>query len=287
MIHMKTIVTKQKSFYKFLILLTYIFFTSNCYLNPVVNSIVSPEETKENNSGLVLFAGLSGGNNVATLQVTGILKNSSGVPIENANIYLGPIFSSSVKDTPVSTTATTNSAGIFLIKLIPGIVPISVTDASGNFLGGFTLTVTPTSATQETPSSSQFSVSSLAVYNINDSISLETAPVGFTILSTNPADGATGVPIAGNLTFSIDYVFSKPVNVSTLTASNVSFMLGASQAAKTVTVSGSGTNITLIFGGGNIYGNYSYLITPTTGVKDMEGNSLTEKQITITTGMPL
>ncbi|BDA77549.1 hypothetical protein LPTSP3_g04790 [Leptospira kobayashii] len=257
-------------------------FFSNCYFNPAIQSVLNPTTSESNSSGaLALLAG--GGSSVstadtsATLQVLGQLK-SSGVSVANATLSLGST-SSSVKDVvAVSTTATTNAIGKFLLKLRPGTYTISVTSSAGVSLGSFSLVVNGTTVTQGSDSGT-FTLLGLTTYTLDQTVTLTTE---FTVVSSSPVDGEQNAPtITGPspASFLCSFVFSNTVDASTMVPGNIGFSTGGT----TITPSVSGNTASIIFSGNNIFAfpMYSYTITLTNNIKDTDGFSLTPKAITI------
>jgi uncharacterized protein (TIGR03437 family) len=93
-----------------------------------------------------------------------------------------------------------------------------------------------------------------------------------TVTSTNPVNGATGVPVGNTLSA----IFSEPLNP--LTVSTATFVLkqGATSIAGTVTYSGVTATFTPFSA---LTQNTTYTATITTGVQDLAGNALAANYI--------
>lgn len=90
-----------------------------------------------------------------------------------------------------------------------------------------------------------------------------------TVTSTNPAIGATGVPINRKITAA----FSKPMNPATISAATFTL------ASATTTITGvvaydAASNIATFAPAANLAANTAFTATITTGAKDLAGNSL-------------
>ncbi|TGN08693.1 Ig-like domain-containing protein [Leptospira ilyithenensis] len=274
--------SKSNLLSKIPVLIIGILFSSNCYFNPAIQSVFNPATSESSGAGaLALLAGSGSSASTtdtgATLQVLGQLK-SSGSSVTNATLSLGSV-SSSAKDTvAVSTTATTNGIGKFLLKLRPGTYTINVTSSGGVSLGSFTLVVSGTTVTQGSDSGT-FTVLGLTTYTLDETVALTTE---FTLVSTNPVEGDQSVPLSGS-TFTIVFTFSNTVDASTILEQNISFIIGTPESAKSISHTTVGNTSTIIFGGGNIYSGVNYKITPTSLIKDTDGFSLTPKTLNIKT----
>ncbi|EOQ90085.1 hypothetical protein LEP1GSC202_0610 [Leptospira yanagawae serovar Saopaulo str. Sao Paulo = ATCC 700523] len=89
-------------------LILFSFFTlTNCYYNPLVNSLLNPPETEENNSALALL-GLPG----PTLFITGQIRYANGVAEVGLVLQPGKSFAPQTKST---TGYVTDEGGRFYI----------------------------------------------------------------------------------------------------------------------------------------------------------------------------
>ena len=98
-------------------------------------------------------------------------------------------------------------------------------------------------------------------YDITIQMAANTGTVTPTVSFVSPASGATGVPASGIITI----IFSKPMDPSTINANTIT---GAT--APIINTSGSTVTISPT----PWYSNTTYMITITTGVKDLTGNAM-------------
>ncbi|TGM31901.1 Ig-like domain-containing protein [Leptospira biflexa] len=106
---------------------------TDCYYNPIVNSLLNPPETKENNSALALL-GLPG----ASLLITGQIRYSNGVAEVGLELQPGKSFAPQSKSTTASYT--TDEGGRFYIPYQTGSIPFTVYK-NGSYLFEFSLEV--------------------------------------------------------------------------------------------------------------------------------------------------
>jgi len=92
---------------------------------------------------------------------------------------------------------------------------------------------------------------------------------GPTVTEVDPADGATGVAVAANVTVT----FSKPVNPSTVTDDTFTVNDGSVNIAGTITVAGDGLSATFD-PDSDLANETTYMVTVTSGVTDTNGNAL-------------
>jgi hypothetical protein len=162
-----------------LLLIPFLIFSIQCYLNPILQKELNSNESKNNpNLGLLIFAlpRSTAANTDATLQVVGQIKNLSSQSISSPILKVASIASST--RVAVSDSVTGNSSGKFLMKLRSGTVTISVSDSSGTNLGSFILNiVSQNSITTTTVSGANFSVTGITAYGINETVTLTEDPV--------------------------------------------------------------------------------------------------------------
>ncbi|XDD42349.1 Ig-like domain-containing protein [Leptospira sp. WS60.C2] len=106
---------------------------SNCYFNPLVNSVLSPQEVEENNSLLGLL-GLSG----QSLLITGQIREPNGVAGVGLVLVPGKSFAPQSKST--SSGYVTDNGGRFYIPFQTGSIPFTV-NKNGSYLFEFSLVV--------------------------------------------------------------------------------------------------------------------------------------------------
>lgn len=106
---------------------------SNCYFNPLVNSVLSPSEVEENNSLLGLL-GLSG----QSLLITGQIREPNGVAGVGLVLVPGKSFAPQSKST--SSGYVTDNGGRFYIPFQTGSIPFTV-NKNGSYLFEFSLVV--------------------------------------------------------------------------------------------------------------------------------------------------
>jgi hypothetical protein len=88
-----------------------------------------------------------------------------------------------------------------------------------------------------------------------------------TVLSVTPSNGATGVAV----NTSISVTFSEPMSAATITTTNFTVKTGSTAVPGTVGYTGATARLTPT---GNWAYSTSYIVTITTGVKDLAGNAL-------------
>ncbi|TGL56839.1 hypothetical protein [Leptospira jelokensis] len=123
--------------------LYFFFFSfSNCYYNPIVNSLLNPPETEGNNSALALL-GLPG----PSLWITGQIRYANGVAEVGLVLQPGKSFAPQTKST---TGYVTDEGGRFYIPYQTGSIPFTVYK-NGSYLFEFSLIVdSPTSISTST-----------------------------------------------------------------------------------------------------------------------------------------
>lgn len=122
----------------FFLLVCLVFFSNNCYYNPILQKYVFAEPTEENS----LFPGLSllGLTQQApfALSLTGQIRNQDGSTVPSAELT---VISRSTELDGLDTTATTDDAGRFFIRLASGTTTFAVKN-DGSLYFTFTLSVT-------------------------------------------------------------------------------------------------------------------------------------------------
>ena len=102
-----------------------------------------------------------------------------------------------------------------------------------------------------------------------------------TVIATNPANNATGVPPNSAVTIT----FSENMDASTINASNITIRPTASGTALTATVSYNATTRTAtLTPSAPLSQNVSYTVTVGTGVKDAQGNAIAQTTFAFTAG---
>lgn len=151
------------------LLLLSISFFQNCYLNPVVNGILSPAKEEENNSFLGLL-----GITPSSFGITGQLK-SNGVAVSGAVVKV-------INPTSDSATSNTDVGGRFYVIGKPGTLELQV-DHSGNIFT-IEILVMPPNANLVAIGNASYTVSNLETY-----FSTSDIPVYFDLVSSRPYDG--------------------------------------------------------------------------------------------------
>ncbi|TGN14253.1 Ig-like domain-containing protein [Leptospira ilyithenensis] len=288
---MNTPIAKTFSAFRLLTYISWVLaiaFVSNCYLNPAIQSIINPLESKSSSAGVLALLGGGGStsSDIATLQITGQLK-TDGLNLVNGNLTVS-YGSSAVRGVAVSTTTTTNSIGKFVLSLKPGTPKISVSDANGNDLGSFELNVPTEGDITEKSNSSSLVVSSLRRYTIDETPDITTdsdSSVTFLLTSSTPASGAQlDSSAAPNTNATLN--FSLSVDSSTIDSSTIQVINdGDPGNPGTVTsLSTSGTVVT--FQIGNLIASQTFTINLSSTIKSITGSSLPTTTIpfTVTSG---
>jgi hypothetical protein len=91
-----------------------------------------------------------------------------------------------------------------------------------------------------------------------------------TVTATNPASGATGVAVAGNVTAT----FSEPMTATTITASTFTLKNGTTSVPAAVTYDAT-SRVATLNPSADLANNTTYTATVTTGVKDTAGLAMT------------
>ncbi|WP_411823782.1 Ig-like domain-containing protein [Leptospira sp. 'Mane'] len=289
---MNTLIAKTSFIFRPLIHISCVLaisFISNCYFNPAIQSIVNPVETKSS-SGLLAVLGLGGGTSSslgeATLRVSGQLK-SDGLNLINGNLTVSYGGSSSLKGVAVSATTTTNSVGKFVLSLKPGTPKISVSDSNGADLGSFTLNVPTEGEVTQKSSDPSLALSGLKTYTLTETPDLttdDTASSGgassFQLVSSIPANGATGVALSGGNAY-VELTFNNKVDPSTINTEILTVLSnGSAWSASNAYLSESDAKILNIVIVASKLMTYSITIPNT--VKDIDGNFLTQTTIGFT-----
>ncbi|TGN14252.1 Ig-like domain-containing protein [Leptospira ilyithenensis] len=250
-----------------------------CLMNPAVQSVTNPpKETTSPIGFLALFAG-GATTSAAAFQVSGQLKNLNGNSLSGTTLSASSA-SGSVRNTAVSVTTTTNGAGRFLLNLPIGITKISVMNSSGLVLGSFNLTLSADSVVQTTDSNSQFNVSNIEKHELGVIVTLSsddssTVPVP-SLISSSPENGNTSVALNGIfqaifiLTFNTD-MDSSTINSSTVTVPGRSVSVIANTSREYIATISELSNDT------------DYVITLSSEIKDLIGNSLSTTTINFRT----
>ncbi|MCG6146801.1 hypothetical protein LFX15_00765 [Leptospira levettii] len=138
---------------------------SNCYFNPIVNSILAPPETKDNNA----FLGLLGMNGQTGL-ITGQIRNEFGVAV--AGLSLNPS-NPSLQSKANIPMYTTDSGGRFYIPYFAGRIVLNVVQ---NEVPYFTLSLNVSSPNTIT---AEVSNTSLGIEISNLKLISATSPTDF------------------------------------------------------------------------------------------------------------
>ncbi len=247
-----------------IIVLAFLFLQINCYLNPLLQEILNPKETKSNSKlGLLVLAlprsSASTTNIDATLQVQGQLKTLTSQTIANPTLSIASISASS-RGIAVSTSVTGNGSGKFLLKLRKGTITINVFNSSGVSLGSFILTIGDgNSITLTTVSGANFLVTGLVAHGIDEVVvltedAIPTYTIGgmvntpcfvtdcntggqFTI--TNSVNSDSLIVVAGAAPQ--DGKFTMPTSVLSGTSYNLSVTANTPNYTCSVAANGSGT----------------------------------------------
>jgi hypothetical protein len=102
-----------------------------------------------------------------------------------------------------------------------------------------------------------------------------------TVIATNPANNATGVPPNSAVTIT----FSETMDASTITSANITIRPTASGTALTSTVSyDPASRVATLTPSAPLSQNVSYTVTVGTGVKDAQGNAIAQTTFSFTAG---
>ncbi|TGM46083.1 hypothetical protein [Leptospira vanthielii] len=141
------------------ILVTFFFlFSTNCYLNPIVNNLLDPKVEEDSSSLLGMIAGLA--NQTNTVRISGQIKKGGSALADVQIKILDPSFSA--KNQTNSTT--TNTSGRFYLETSMGLVSLQFTD-NGTIVN-IQLNVSRTSVTVLSIDKANYIVQSLDVYEI-------------------------------------------------------------------------------------------------------------------------
>ena len=157
---------------------------------------------------------------------------------------------------------------------------------------GVGITVSNTTVVNSTSITATFSIAQNAAtgaQNVTVTTSIGTSgPQSFTVnllpptvTSTNPANGATAVPVNRK----IAAVFSKAMDPLTITTATFTLVSGTTSVAGVVTYDNSASKVATFAPTANLAANTTFTATITTGAKDQAGNSLASPFVwTFTTG---
>lgn len=248
--------------------LTFLFFLitvslfSNCYYNPLVNSILNPDVKEENTSALL---GLTGGfsNQSIAVSITGQIKRL-GAPVSDAGLQL---LGSSLSAQTKATTSTTNTFGRFYLVVSTGPVNLQLTDNST--IVNIQLVATPTSLTVISIDHSEYKISNLEVYDMGVE-----PPTYLELLFSIPYDGmlvdSNNVNLFGeNLTFTFSEDLDMPEVLSTWAIEN--FSISPSIIVSTASISKSDA---LIYLSNEFEAYTNYTLTLNSGIKSISGKSI-------------
>ncbi len=164
---------------------------------------------------------------------------------------------------------------------------VAVTLTGTNFASGSTITVSGTGITVSNPTvasstsiTATFTIAANAPTgaqnvtvtgsgNTSGSQTFTVTALSPTVTSTNPAIGATAVPINRKVTAA----FSKPMDPVTITAVTFTLASGTTNVTGVVTYNAA-SNIATFAPAANLAANTAFTATITTGAKDLAGNSL-------------
>ncbi|MEP6507773.1 MAG: Ig-like domain-containing protein [Gemmatimonadales bacterium] len=187
------------------------------------------------------------------------------------NTVVQVTFSEPMDPTTITTT-TVSLKNTATTAVVPATVTynpatnIATLTPTGPLSNGTNYTVTVTTGVKDLAGNamaSQFT-SNFATVPVADT----TAP---TIISRNPANGATGVA----LNVAPTVTFSEAMDATTINGTNIKLTETATTTAVAGTVSySSGTNTAMFTPTAPLRNNISYTLTVTTGVKDVAGNAL-------------
>lgn len=245
----------------------------NCYFNPLVNSVVSPEQ-KEDSNPLTITGIAAAALSPQIVQITGQIVDANGLAVVNGNLTV------LTRTNPIeglSDTFTLNSAGRFFIQLSTGETRIRV-DQSSVELFTFTFTIS-------SPGIISISNKSLAGPEI---LNLEFYQTGFTpsyfdILTINPFDKAVFTTWPSTIQISFSEDLEIPSNMQSFLDANVF-------TSPTITMDGSGSsiinnNILEIWNSSGFQiGTNTYSFG--TGILSASGKRLSPRTITYTCNFP-
>ncbi|MCW7468647.1 hypothetical protein [Leptospira kanakyensis] len=247
----------------------FLFSSTNCYFNPLVNDLLNPKVEESDSSALL---GLAGGS-ASTVSITGQIKKL-GVSLVGVEVSLGTTSFSS-KNTNSSTT---NTAGRFYLNIPTG--PATLQFSDGGTLVTIQLMVTPMGATVGFINNSSYSVQSLDVYVLGEE------PVYLELTSSMPYDGLLvdnsnyGTTINGNLVFKFSEFLEMPSNSALWTAENI--IVNPSIGFEYTSISKD--NVTIVLAGGSLPPFTPFTITLNSSIKSETGKSIRPTTIRFMTG---
>jgi hypothetical protein len=223
--------------------------------------------------------GATSGATAPTVTFTNPANNASGVPI---NRKITATFSQAMAPSTITTSTftvtgpgATSVAGAITYDTINNIATfVPASNLASNTL--FTATIT-TGATNL----SGTAMANNFVWSFTTGATPDTtAP---TVISTNPANAATGVPVSQKITAT----FSEAMDSSTITTTTFTLAQGTTPISGAVTYAAAGTTATFT-PSSNLAANATYTATITTGVRDLAGNALASNFVwSFTTGSAL
>lgn len=251
----------------------FLFSTTNCYFNPLVNGVLNPKVEEADSSALL---GLAGGQ-VVTVSITGQIRRS-GVALANTEISLGkPSFSAKKS----ATSTTTNTAGWFNLDIPAGPATLQFSDAGTPVT--ITLMVSPITATVISVNNSTYQIQNLEVY-----VSGEEPPVYLELISSMPYDGFLidgsnyGILIGGSFKFKFSEVVAQPSEPSTWLAEN--FIMNPPLTFESPMISKEDVTIML---SGSLLEYTPYTITLKSGIKSTTGKTIRPTTIQFRVGQYL
>ncbi|TGM46586.1 carboxypeptidase regulatory-like domain-containing protein [Leptospira biflexa] len=257
---------------KFIFSFSFLIF-ANCYFNPLVNSIVSPEKPED--ADPLTITGIAAAMlSPQIVQITGQIVDANGLAVVNGNLTI------LTRTNPIdglSESFSLNSAGRFFIQLSTGETRIRV-DQSSVELFTFTFTISG-------PGMISISNKSLTGPEI---LNLEFYQTGFTpsyfdILSMNPFDKATFTTWPSTIQISFSEDLELPSNMQNFLDANVF-------TSPTITMDGSGSSIinnNIL----EIWNSSGFQIGANTysfgsGILSISGKKLSPRTITFTCNSP-
>lgn len=247
---------------------------ANCYFNPLVQTVVSPNE-KESDNLFPALSILSLSESSFTVSVSGQLRDNDGAT--EPNIGLKVISRSSQID-GVDSTATTDIAGRFYMKLSTGTTEIGLTKAGSPYYK-FTLSITSPDdirVTEMNGNPAGVEIAGLVAFDPGN------PPSFFELTNSTPANNSTLTNAPSSLFFNFSDLLEIPGgSFSDWFALNI--LIFPAFSVESVGIAGS-TISAMPYGFGSETTTYTILLGP--GIRSQSGKTLTPRTVNFTCVSP-
>lgn len=263
----------QRILKSILITFVFLFSTTNCYFNPLVNGLLNPKLEESDLSALLGLAGGSGNLGV-TVNITGQIKRL-GVALEGVEIKLA---NSSFSTKNQTNSSITNAAGRFYLSIPTGSPTLQFSDAGT--IVNVQLGITPFSATVISSDNLGYQIQSLDVFFIGVE-----PPVYLELVSSVPYegllidDGNYSSLIAGSFKFKFSEDLEYPSNPPLWLAEN--FITYPPMTFESPSISKNDVTIML---SSSLSPFTPYIITLNSGIKTATGKSVRPTTIQFVVG---